>query len=478
MDGRRILGIGVVLLLTLAACGTGAAAAPSLNKEGGAGQGQLHLTVAIGEQAAEASTFAKAVERLSNGSIEIDVKGNWRNGEPTYETGVIEDVVAGKADIGMVGIRAFDTAGIDAFQGLMAPFLIDSYDLEKRVLQSEMGRSLLGELGPAGLVGLGYQFDALRRPIGFTRDFASLADFKGARIGIRASKVSEMTIRALGAEPVVPNPGDASGLDGIEGGLATAKDYLNSGARSVTTDLVLWTRPYALFVNAKAWAGLSAAQQQQLRDAADSNLQASNGSVLSFGDEIHGILCNVNFRFVTAGEAARAEILDAVQPVYAELEKNPGTKAVIDAVRTMRGSSTTPESVAPCPGQSPQPTAGGKSPLDGTWTTSFTRDELKNSPLLYDDGEINDGNWGDLRITFGNGHFTFAQRNRVAFSDTSGTFTVDGDVLTLRGETGENVGEVFTMRWSLFEGTLTLGRDTGLGIAPTPLVIKPWTKAG
>jgi TRAP-type C4-dicarboxylate transport system substrate-binding protein len=478
MDGKRVIGIGAVLAVALVGCGPSAAAAPSLNKEGGAAQGQRHLTLAIGEGAGDASVFATAVERLSNGSSLVDVKEHWRNGEPTYETGVIQDVMAGKADIGMVGIRAFDTLGIDTFQGLMAPFLIDRFDLEKRVLESPVGRSLLDGLTPAGLIGLGYQLDALRRPIGFTRDFATLADFQGARIGIRASKVSEMTIKALGGVPVVTNPGDPTGLDAIEGGLTTAKDYLSHGATSVTSDLILWTRPYALFVNPKTWAALSPAQQQQLRGAADSSFQASNASVLAFGDEVHGILCNVDFRFVTAGDAARAEILDAVKPVYAELEKSAATKAVIEAVRGMRGTTTAPEGVAPCPGRPAQPTPAGSSPIDGTWTTSFSKEELANSSLLYDAGEINDENWGTLTLTLGDGRFAFKQRNPDALSDTSGSFTIDGDVLTLHGESGENIGEVFTMRWSLFEGTLTLERDPRLGIAPTPLVIKPWTKSG
>jgi len=43
--------------------------------------------------------------------------------------------------------------------------------------------------------------------------------------------------------------------------------------------------------------------------------------------------------------------------------------------------------------RSPAPTVID-SPIVGTYTTSFTKDELVGSPHLYDAGEINDGNWG------------------------------------------------------------------------------------
>ena len=43
-----------------------------------------------------------------------------------------------------------------------------------------------------------------------------------------------------------------------------------------------------------------------------------------------------------------------------------------------------------------RPTA---TPIDGTWTTSFTKAELASSPLLYDQGEINDDNWGTFTLT-------------------------------------------------------------------------------
>ncbi len=43
-----------------------------------------------------------------------------------------------------------------------------------------------------------------------------------------------------------------------------------------------------------------------------------------------------------------------------------------------------------------------ESPIAGTYKTSFTKEELAASPLLYDTGELNNENWGDLTITLDN----------------------------------------------------------------------------
>ena len=54
----------------------------------------------------------------------------------------------------------------------------------------------------------------------------------------------------------------------------------------------------------------------------------------------------------------------------------------------------------------------------------------------------------------------------------SGTYAVDGDVLTLDRDNGEHS----VMRWHIDGDTLQLERDDSLGEAPTPFIINPWTR--
>ena len=116
------------------------------------------------------------------------------------------------------------------------------------------------------------------------------------------------------------------------------------------------------------------------------------------------------------------------------------------------------------------------SPLDGVYRASFTREELARSPLLYESGEINDENWGDLTLTFDEGHVTFEQENDVTSTATSGTYELDDDTVVLDFTEGVNAGETFAVSWSLFRDQLTFTRDEGLGIIPTPYLIEAWER--
>ena len=148
----------VGLSLVMAGCG-GNTAAPSAigNKEGGEGQNRLTLTIVTGEgEAEEAKGYAAAVAKVSGGTIELKVDNTTIQPGPEYEKQVIEYVAAGKADLGFAAARAFDTVGVKSFVGLHAPFLIDSYALEERVLTTDWAKELLNGTRSAGVAGLGY----------------------------------------------------------------------------------------------------------------------------------------------------------------------------------------------------------------------------------------------------------------------------------------------------------------------------------
>jgi TRAP-type C4-dicarboxylate transport system substrate-binding protein len=128
------------------------------------------LTLADGEgDTSNAQPFAGAVSSLSHGSLQIKIEGAWRPSDPSYSADLIKDVQAGKADLGVAASRAFDTVGISSFQALQAPFLIDNYLLERKVMDSAIPGSMLQELRPHGLVGLAVLPGPLWRPFGFTR---------------------------------------------------------------------------------------------------------------------------------------------------------------------------------------------------------------------------------------------------------------------------------------------------------------------
>jgi hypothetical protein len=115
------------------------------------------------------------------------------------------------------------------------------------------------------------------------------------------------------------------------------------------------------------------------------------------------------------------------------------------------------------------------SPVEGTYRYESTRAELEKSPLLMDQGELNDENWGTMTLVLGDGKARWDQANKIASSTTSGSYTTKDGRLALAFTAGDNAGETFTVGYRLAGDTLTLSRLAG-EIGPTPLVMKPWTR--
>jgi TRAP-type transport system periplasmic protein len=478
MNGKRSLTICAVIGVSaaIAACG-GAAPSQSgaLTKVGGNATTTLKATLLTVIGPGLELDFANSAKKLSAGAIDVTVTGDWRHDDLNNEADLVKEVSSGKAELGFIGARGFDTAGVNTFAGLQAPMLIDSYDLEAKVLATDWATKLLDKPRSIGIVGLGYVQGELRQAFGVTRDLTQVSDFQGARIGIRPSHVSEMTMKALGATSVaIPASAvNLSALDGIEfGAPGVAGNEYDRGAKSFTGNLVFWARPNVIFANAKWFDGLSADQQGQLRAAAATTDQLSAAGVRGSAEEARNILCGRDFSIVSASRDALDTFHQRLQPVIDEMAMDPATKATIDAITTLRGSVDAPDVLAPCPAAvaSPSPSTGPTA-LDGTWKTSDTKADL--IAATTDTGEINDENWGDFTITFGHGRFSSTQSNPLASSSNSGAFTVKGDVVTL----ADDGGETFDYRWSIYKNTLTLKNDDTLEFGgPTPFRVKPWTR--
>lgn len=487
MRGNRSLAIGALVAISAAmtAC-SGAAPAQS-----GAAPAQSGTPTKVGINAVstlkatlgtpndpgeDEQNFTDSSTKLSGGSIAVTVSGPWRPGDPDSETGLVNDVVAGKVQLGVIGARGFDTVGVNSFAGLLAPMLIDSYDLEAKVLATDWAKKLLDGPRSIGIVGLGYVQGELRQPLGITRDLAQVSDFQGAHIGFRPSQVTEMTMKALGATAShQPASFNLLGLDGIEmGAPGVAGNNFFQGAKSFTGNLVFWPRPLVIFANAKWFDGLSADQQGQLRAAVAEANQLAVARLPDNARESRDKFCAAGFSIKSASSQQLDAFRQRLQPVIDDMSKDPATKATIDAIIALRSPTDAPDVLAPCAQSAPSASPNtGPTALDGKWKTSYTKAELIASPFLDDPGTINDGNWGDFTYTFANGRFSATQTNPIESSSGSGTFTVNGDVIYLADDQS---GETFIYRWSIFKNTLTFKRDLSLQDAPTPILVKPWTR--
>ncbi len=387
----------VALALVAIAAGCGG----SSDKAGGDDPGDpLTLTYVTQNSEDAATRFAAAVDELSGGSMRIDVRENWRDGELAYEHGTVEDIGSGKADLGDVGVRVFDTMGVTSFQALVAPLLIDSVELQQAVLTSDIPAPMLDGLHELGVVGLGVVPGTLRRPAG-KRALLSADDYRGRRIGVREGAVAQLAMRALGATPVLYAPGDLSGVDGAELDLQRVESWGHGeGIRSVAANIVLWPKPMAIVADDDMFESLTSEQQETLREAAAATVEPlANDNTESDADYALAA-CGIDrslLRSAAAGDLA--SLRSALAPVYRTLESDRTTRAAIAEIRALR-HTIEPE---PSPTCSPSKEASAADVADqalGKWNASFTEDELLDAGLAPEEAAELAGKW-TLEVTEG-----------------------------------------------------------------------------
>jgi TRAP-type C4-dicarboxylate transport system substrate-binding protein len=420
--------------------------------------------------------WANAVQRLSGGSIRIRIANSWREGETNYEQATIEDVRSGKVPLAVVAARAYDEVGVTSFQPLLAPLLIDSRELERRVLASDIAQHALAGTDKLGLVGLALLPTEMRRLVGLSRTVAGPDDFHGARVYLREGKIARATFQALGAEPAHGRTEQwfdsvdvaEIGMEGLRGDLQDV-----GPVAGVTANVALWPMPMTVVISRQALEDLSPTQQEVLRKAvADPEFARDYRFVAELEDENIDVVCRSGANFLEATPAQLSALKAAVRPVYEAIERGAGNRAALERIRRLKGDGR-PDTLNCTRRENPSSQTRQAAPeLEGTYRTSFSEEELAESPLLLDAGEINDENWGDHTLRLSNGRFHATQRNARASSEVSGRYTTAGNAMELITDTGET----FALRWSLYRGTLKLERDETLGGAPTPLVLKPWQR--
>jgi TRAP-type C4-dicarboxylate transport system substrate-binding protein len=439
----------------------------------------VELVLANHEGGAEnATSWAEAVERLSGGSIQVRIANGWRQGQKDYEQATLRDVGGGKVPLAVVAARAYDEVGVTSFQPLVAPMLIDSRELESRVLRSDVGRQALAGTEKLDVVGLALLPTELRRPVGITRTLAAPEDFDGADVYTREGAIARETLRALGAEAVHKPIGEWSqAVDGAEVGVSAVRGEpaVARRAAGVTANVVLWPQPTTAVMNRQAFDGLSAEQQTALREAGAEAIEKHSRLATELGDEHLASVCRIGAKLVEATPADLDALKAAVEPVYRTIERGAGNRAAIESIRQLKGDAQA-ETLS-CPDQTPTSANDrAAAELEGTFRTSLTEHELAEAAPR----EVNNQNWGELTLRLDDGSVRYSQRNELDQFEASGTYSTDGDALEMRFD---DYGETWVYRWSLYNGTLKLERDESLGVpperhTPAPLLIKPWRRVG
>jgi TRAP-type C4-dicarboxylate transport system substrate-binding protein len=450
-----------------AGCGT-----PTNKATGGHNVRPIVLSLANWEDGDyDVGEWVHAVERLSHGTLKIDVRGGWRRTELNSDAATLEDVRAGRVDLAHIPTRAWDKLGVHNFDVLDAPLLVDSLDLEERIITNRVGSSILDAVRSVGVEPIALLPGALRSPVGISRDLLGPTGYGGARIGLRPSTIHEATMRALGARvDEVSATESLSGLDGTESDLASIDvAALDRHASSVTANVVLWPRFSTVVMNRAAWKRLNPVQRAALTDAGRAAIDPAMSVIRAAARGATESLCARGFSLAIAGGGQLAALRRAVEPIYSQLARLDATRNALERIRALKAGLSA-EPVPKCGAQHVRSRAPSAPLLLGRWYVGVTRAQMQAALRLP--GEQANDNWGQFTLILGaDGRFNLLN-SRYSGSVGFGTWSARGDLLTFvpSGSVIQGAGEMWHYHWTLFRGALALRR---VDLGPTALTVAP-----
>ncbi|MFN8110244.1 MAG: TRAP transporter substrate-binding protein [Thermoleophilia bacterium] len=333
----------VALAAGAAGCGSSSKSSSGSSTSGGGGTITLKLgyvTTETHPYGQAVDFFAQEVATASNGHIKIV-------GQPSYpqaEGQLLSDVRNGTEDMGTVSTAIWDSAGINSFQALQAPFLINNYPLEAKVIEGSVGTAMVKDAtAKAGDIQvLAIHEGGLRKPVGATKKLTTAASFKGLKIRTAQSKVQAAGMLALGAEadplplPEVYQALQNHTVDAIEAnlGLIYANKYYEV-AKYITGNVNFWPFPTALIINKAKLASLSAADQKILTDAAAKVAQKSL-DIVSAKSTLPQQLVNCGSVFVYASPADKLALGKEANAAVTALSKDATTGKFIKQIQAIK----------------------------------------------------------------------------------------------------------------------------------------------
>jgi TRAP-type C4-dicarboxylate transport system substrate-binding protein len=442
------------------------------------------LTLANHEDSSlDLDEFALAVRRLSQGSLRIEFKNRWRESEVDYEPRTIGDLRAGKTDLAKVSARAFDLVGVKSLQPLVAPFAVDSYALQRKVLLGDLPARLLSGVERLDLVGIALLPGELRRPLGVSRSLVGASDYRGATIATRLSVLGVRTFRALGAvgEAVVPGS-DVSSFDGAELGLdGLYGDDYGGPPRTLAANVSLWPRALVIVMNRDSYARLSDDQRAALRAAGRAAVDPAMKRIRQLERESLGVICRRREPVLRSATGSQLNSLRiATSSLSRRLEHDPATRDAAAGIAALR-ARVEPEPAPTCPAQKRGRAPRGVTPVDGLWRMDTTADELAR---IAAPGDVVPENWGASTFALRAGRFAFTTESRNACIWAYGSYAVKGNVVEWTVEDGGGIspndftnepGDLYRFRWSRYRDRLTLSPLRG-AISPEPMRVKPWRR--
>lgn len=304
-------------LMALAIAGSFAAGAPQL----ALAQVTAKFAVTLPEKSHQGQGVAKFIELVdakSGGKIKIKgfyggALGNDVQVTSALQGGTIEFTVPQTTTL---------TGMIKEYEILDFPFLFSTEQQAEKVLDGPVGDKLMAMLPAKGLVGLAYWENGFFNATNSKHPIARVEDFEGLKFRSIQAKITQETIKALGATPVplaVPELYSALETRTIDGqGTPTAVIFALK-LFEVQKYLSLTRHSYGAFiplVSKKFWDGLSEGDRKILKDAAIEARAFQRGVAREQAKSAQAAMAAKGMQVNDVTDAEHERMRERVQPVW------------------------------------------------------------------------------------------------------------------------------------------------------------------
>ena len=276
--------------------------------------------------------FVELVDKKSQGRIKIKPFYNGALGNDVQVTsslqgGTIEFTVPQTSTL---------TGMVKEFEILDFPFLFSSEQEAEKVLDGATGQKLLDKLPAKGLIGLAFWENGFFNATNSKHPIQKWEDFQGLKFRAVQAKISQETVKALGANPVplaVPELYTALETRTVDGQGTPSAVIAALKLNEVQKYLSLTKHSYGAFlplVSKKFWDSLPAADQTILREAAVETRAYQRGIARDQAKSAEATMAGKGLLINDIAPAERQRMRAQVKPVWDMFTKDVGTDLVAE----------------------------------------------------------------------------------------------------------------------------------------------------
>ena len=237
-----------------------------------------HVVTADTPKGKAAEHFKKLAEEYTKGKVKIEVYPNsqlYKDKEEleALQIGAVQMLAPSLAKFGHLGVREFEIFDL--------PYIFDDYKALHNVTQGKIGKELLKKLEAKGILGLAFWDNGFKQ-MSANKPLRNPEDFKGLKMRIQSSKIVDLQMRSLSANPQVMAFSDvyqALQTGAVDGTENPVSNFYTQNMHEVQQFLTLSNHGYlgyAVIVNKNFWKGLPADIRTALEKAMDESTHLAN----------------------------------------------------------------------------------------------------------------------------------------------------------------------------------------------------------